>query len=86
MFKFSVNYCVLADVMKIVLDALQSNEEARIRCIRSALRKLIVFETSLIANRGYDMRGMAATMEEIDVAGVISEFISSVRQKHGNQF
>ena len=61
--------------MGSILEALQSNEEARIRCFRACLRKNVVFETSLIANRGYDMRGMAEVMENIDVEMVVRKFI-----------
>eukprot|EP00474_Spongospora_subterranea_P004665 CRZ05123.1 hypothetical protein [Spongospora subterranea] len=68
-----------SDVMTSVLEGIQSNEEARIRCLRGALRKCVVFETSLVANRSYDIKDMAAVMEDIDHSEVLNQFISSVQ-------
>ncbi|XXQ39556.1 FCH domain-containing protein [Plasmodiophora brassicae] len=73
---------IYTDVMISVLEGIQSNEEARIRCFRAALRKIVVFETSLVANRSYDMKDMAALMEGVDHTEVLQRFIASVKSQH----
>jgi hypothetical protein len=56
--------------MQQVLQGLQGNEESRVEAVRAALRKNVVYEVSLVANRQYDMNGMVEIMESINVVSV----------------
>ena len=55
------------DQMSNVLEGLERNEEARLRCCKAGLRKIVVYEMALYANRSYDALAKANVMENISL-------------------
>ena len=63
--------------MTEVIAALEANDEARVGCIKTALRRHLVTETSFLSNRQYDTQNLVPVFDEVSAVrkcGMLLDF------------
>jgi len=65
-----------------ILKQIQLLEQQRIETLKDCLTRWVVFETSLTANRKYDVKGLATALENVDISKDQSRLITNLLSKH----
>uniref|UniRef100_A0A0G4GU26 F-BAR domain-containing protein n=1 Tax=Chromera velia CCMP2878 TaxID=1169474 RepID=A0A0G4GU26_9ALVE len=68
-----------AKQMEVILAALQDMEAKRLHCFRDALRKLMIYRTSLVRNAQYDLNDTIAAAETVDHRKEIIQFVQHTK-------
>jgi len=65
-----------------MLKQIQLIDQNRIQILKESLTKWVVFETSLTANRNYDVNGLAAALESVSSSEDQLNFVSALLEQH----